>query len=147
MNDDILFDDEWEDERPSDIKTDNKGPSLSPPPPGGSDFLPARDLIILILIGAVIFLGVQNYRMANAASGSAFSQGGSCCGTDGGAAGGGPSIAELEELGKRYYASNYGDGEVDVVIEDFGCHIEIYIYEDDELVLSLSYAGGSIYEI
>ncbi len=49
--------------------------------------------------------------------------------------------------GLQYYRANYGEEDVEAVIEDFGCHQEILIYDQEEVVARFSYANDKIYDL
>lgn len=50
-----------------------------------------------------------------------------------------------------YYYDKVGDEvekeNVEAVKKNFGCHFEIHIYYEGELVMRLGYSGGRVYEI
>lgn len=113
------------------------------PPPRGNGF---KDYLIVALIAIIAVMGINNYIFARNSSYSA----GGCGGCGSGGSGGGASAAlsteELKQAGLAYYAQNYGDDQVEAVVQDFGCHQEIHIYKEGQLVKRLGYAGGQIYE-
>lgn len=57
---------------------------------------------------------------------------------------------DITQAGLDYYMENYGQEVDPSLVEakrvDLGCHFEIHIYEEDELVMRLGYAG-KIYEL
>lgn len=58
---------------------------------------------------------------------------------------------DLSQKALEYYMENYGeeigDEEVEAKVQNFGCHKEIYIFKDNQLVMKLSFANGQMYEI
>ncbi len=75
-----------------------------------------------------------------------FFSGGSCCAPPGGGAQG-LTRESLQEQGLAYYASRTGETAEEAIVKDFGCHQEIFIYKDGELMMRLAYAGGNFFEI
>ena len=74
-----------------------------------------------------------------------FSSRGSCCGVESSST---DVTGELlQRQGLAYYATSTGDTAGEAVVEDYGCHQEIFIYKDGELVMRLAYAGGNLFEI
>ena len=61
------------------------------------------------------------------------------CGTGGGCGSGGTA--------EDYYFSQTGDRDVEITIEDFGCHQEATILKDGQEVMKLSISGGEVTEI
>lgn len=64
---------------------------------------------------------------------------------------GGTPQNTMSQLGLEYYMENYGedlgsDG-VEAVVKNFGCHSEIHIFKNGELLMRLSYFNGKVYEI
>ncbi|AOY77468.1 hypothetical protein [Clostridium formicaceticum] len=61
----------------------------------------------------------------------------------------GPRDGRLSQIALEYYVENYGDDgqEVRAVVRNFGCHQEIHIYKDGELVMKVTYANGQVYEL
>ncbi len=57
----------------------------------------------------------------------------------------------LAQIGVEYYLENYGEGvdpsEVRGVVENFGCHFEIHVYKNEELVMRAVYFNGQVYEL
>jgi len=110
--------------------------------PSGKDPLSTlKDYVIVILLAVFVFNGVNNYILARSGSGS----GCGGCGT----ASQGPAVSaeQLRRIGLEYYAAKYGDTAVEAEARDFGCHQEIYILKDGQLVLRLAYRGGELYEL
>ncbi len=95
--------------------------------------------VIVVLIAAVVFLGFNDYIFARPRSG--WLEMGGCCG------GGAISNKELRQIGLEYYVANYGDVNVEAVVEDFGCHQEIHIYKEGKIIKRIGYASGELYEI
>ncbi|MBT9171724.1 MAG: hypothetical protein DDT21_00092 [Syntrophomonadaceae bacterium] len=63
--------------------------------------------------------------------------------------GGGEAVSEeqLRRLGLEYYAARYGNAAVEAQVRNFGCHQEIFILKDGQLVLRLAYRRGELYEL
>lgn len=136
MAHDIINDDDlerYEERRPA-RKSGRSGP------PQGNGL---KDYLIVALIAIIAVMGVNNYIFARNSSYGAGGCGG--CGSGGGASAA-LSTEELKQAGLAYYAQKYGDDQVEAVVQDFGCHQEIHIYKDGQLVKRLGYAGGQIYE-
>lgn len=53
---------------------------------------------------------------------------------------------QMRRAGLDYYRENYGPEDVEAVVEDFGCHREIHVYRNGELVRRLHYRNGEVYE-
>jgi hypothetical protein len=141
MPDDI-FRDDWDD---SDNGNEKKYTTLKQNENRSKDSLATiKDYVIVALIVVVVFMGFNNYIFARTgSSGFGAFGGGGCCGQ------GGPAVSteELRLLGLQYYAVTYGDSDVEAVVEDFGCHQEIYIYKNGERVARIGYANGEVYEL
>lgn len=58
----------------------------------------------------------------------------------------GDRIKDAENAGYRYYVDKYGDSDVEAIAKDYGCHVEVEILKDGQLVKRLGYSSGSIYE-
>jgi len=101
-----------------------------------------KDYVIVALLAGIIFIGFNNYIFAR--TGNIGGGGGCCGGSSGGAA---VSQEEIRQIGLEYYVSNYGDAEVEAVVQDFGCHQEIHIYKDGQLIKRIGYAYGQVYEL
>jgi hypothetical protein len=140
MTDDI-FRDDWDD---SGNRDEEKYTTVKRDKNKGKDSLATiKDYVIVALIAVVVFMGFNNYIFARTGSGGFSAFGGGCCGQGGAAV----STEELRLLGLQYYADTYGDSDVEAVVEDFGCHQEIYIYKDGERVARIGYASGEVYEL
>jgi len=103
--------------------------------------------VLLFAVAAVLVFIIVNgqisARSANNGELSFFS--GSCCG-------GGGAVSESREEqmrldGLSYYRANYGDGDVEAVVEDYGCHQEIHIYAEGQVVKRFTYSNGNVYEL
>ncbi|MBS3948609.1 MAG: hypothetical protein KGZ57_10030 [Dethiobacter sp.] len=88
-----------------------------------------KDYIIVVLLAILVFAGVNNHIFAR---------------SDGSAA---LSAERLRQRGLEYYAASYGDAAVEAVVRDFGCHQEIHIYKEGQLVLRITYWGGELYAL
>ncbi|MBL7170011.1 MAG: hypothetical protein ISS48_03255 [Candidatus Aenigmarchaeota archaeon] len=58
----------------------------------------------------------------------------------------GDRIKDAENAGYKYYIDKYGDSDVEAVAKDYGCHLEVGILKDGQLVKRLGYSSGSVYE-
>jgi hypothetical protein len=94
------------------------------------------DLLNFVLVGlllVVLFFGVQRMGLIN---------GFSFTGVNG---------ETLSQLGLEYYLENYGDQiegkNPEAIVQNYGCHREIHIYDGDQLLMRLSYYNGKVYEI
>jgi hypothetical protein len=102
-------------------------------PPGKDSFSTLKDYVFIILLAVLVFNGVNNFIL-----------GGGCAMTGRGAA---VSAEQLQQMGLEYYAARYGYTAVEAEVRDFGCHQEIYILKDGQLVLRLAYRGCELYEL
>lgn len=88
--------------------------------------------IYIVSIVIIIFLGINKFVFSGGAYGSS-------------------SGNNLSKIGLEYYLeqNNEVDGEdkVEAIVQNFGCHQEIYIYREDQLVMKLGYSRGKVYEI
>jgi hypothetical protein len=74
---------------------------------------------------------------------------GGCC-SGGNSQSSGDYEEELRQTGLQFYLGTSGDSDeegLDVSVQDFGCHQEIFIYKDGQLIMRVGYAGGEAYEI
>jgi len=109
--------------------------------PAGKDFLSQlKNYLVIALLSVLIFAVVNNYIFAR----SGLSVGCGGCGTSSRAA---ISEEQLRRLGLEYYAANYGNAAVEAVVRDFGCHQEIYLYKNGQLVKRLAYRDGQLYQL
>jgi hypothetical protein len=64
-----------------------------------------------------------------------------------------PSTGEtsLADTGLEYYFEKFpdqvGNKDVEAKVQNFGCHKEIYIFQENNRVMSLVYSNGQIYEL
>jgi len=58
----------------------------------------------------------------------------------------GNKIKDAENAGYKYYVDKYGDSDVETVAKDYGCHVEVEILRDGQIIKKLGYSSGSIYE-
>ncbi len=100
--------------------------------------------IILIGIVAVFAFFIVNSQIfaRSPVNGGGLGFRRSCCGSSAAEA----STEQIRRAGLEYYAANYGDEAVEAVVQDFGCHQEIHIYKDGQLIKRLSHYGGRILE-
>ena len=68
--------------------------------------------------------------------------GGSCCATGGAES----SVNDVESAALAYYANTYGDSDVTIKVNDYGCHQEIEVIKDGNIVMMLGY-NGEVYEL
>ena len=68
--------------------------------------------------------------------------GGSCCSTGGADS----SVDNVESAALAYYVSTYGDSDVTIKVNDYGCHQEIEVIKDGNVVMMLGY-NGEVYEL
>lgn len=98
-------------------------------------------------IGALImvFVVVNNSLSARTTgTGDWAGRGGSCCSV------GGSSNTEdkLALSGLDYYQANFGDSEgLTAAVDDFGCHQEITISRNGEIVRRFGYSNNTFYDI
>lgn len=117
--------------------------------PDGKNLLSTlKNYVIIALLAVLVFSGVNSYLSARSGSGSGSGFGAGCggCVTAGYAAA--LSEEQLRRLALEYYAANYGgDTAVEADVRDFGCHQEIYLFKDGQLVKRFSYWRGELYEM
>lgn len=62
-----------------------------------------------------------------------------------------PGRDPIIEQSLAYYFDQVGEDvdkeNVEAVRKSFGCHFEIHIYDEGELVMQLGYSNGQVYEI
>ena len=73
---------------------------------------------------------------------SSSSNGGSCCAVGGADS----SVDDVESAALAYYANTYGDSDVTIKVNDYGCHQEIEVIKDGNVVMMLGY-NGEVYEL
>ena len=61
--------------------------------------------------------------------------------------GSGGSAEENELLARNYYIDQTGDSDIEVTVEDFGCHQEATILKNGQEVMKLSISGGEVSEV
>lgn len=67
---------------------------------------------------------------------------GGCCATGDA----GSSLDAVENAALAYYVDTYGDSDVSIKVNDYGCHQEIEVIKDDNVIMMLGY-NGEIYEL
>lgn len=67
---------------------------------------------------------------------------GGCCATGDA----GSSLDAVENAALAYYADTYGDSDVSIKVNDYGCHQEIEVIKDGNVIMMLGYSNGEIYE-
>jgi len=114
-----------------------------------------KKYVIVILLAGLVLLTVLMFNVINNNS-IARTGAGASAGIGAGVGCGGCSTASqdsadfverLRRLGLDFYAARYGDTAVQAQVRDFGCHQEIYILKDGQLVMRLAYQGGELYEL
>ncbi|HSW36391.1 MAG TPA: hypothetical protein VLH18_07290 [Candidatus Limnocylindrales bacterium] len=121
---------------------------------GGSGSRPGlKSYVLFVALAALVVLGLNNYIFGRPIS-NAGAFGGRVGGCSGCAAPAAAVAGEnenpnevLRQFGLAYYAERYNDTDVEATVQDFGCHQEIRITKDGQLVLLLSHVSGQIYEI
>lgn len=83
----------------------------------------------IVLIALLIFVGVNRFVLPALGTGN----------------------GNLSKIGLEYYVENYGtetgtEG-IKSVVQNYGCHQEIHIFKDGELIMRLSYFNGKVYEL
>ena len=58
----------------------------------------------------------------------------------------GDKIKDAENAGYKYYVDKYEDSDVEAVAKDYGCHVEVEILKDGQIIKKLGYSSGSVYE-
>lgn len=103
-----------------------------------------KTVILMIIAAGLLLVMANSHIFTRSSSGNGGrAWGGSCCGSGGGAV----TREELTRAGLEYYRANFGEDDVEAVVEDYGCHQEIVIYRDGETVRRLTFANGKIYDI
>ncbi|MEW5921356.1 MAG: hypothetical protein AB1796_10525 [Bacillota bacterium] len=105
-----------------------------------------KNYLLIAVVVLLLFNVFNNYILARPVNGNSnsFFSGGSCCRVGGSP---GATSEQLQQQGLAYYASSTGETAEDAVVKNFGCHQEIFIYKDGELVMRLAYANGRLFEI
>lgn len=109
----------------------------------------ARSIFSLgVLVGAVVvvFILVNNRLSASTATEIGYwtGGGGSCCSVE--TAANDQDILALSAL--DYYKANFGDIEgLEAIVEDFGCHQEITLERNGEVIRRFSHANGNFSDI
>lgn len=140
---DYIDKDNWESEKGERLSETKEVSARSHPRQSKSSLSTLKDYVIVALIAVVVFIGFNNYIFARTNGG--FGLAGGCCSSGGGAAA--VSTDELRQIGLEYYVATYGDTEVEAVVQDFGCHQEIHIYKEGQLIQRIGYGNGQVYEI
>ena len=107
-----------------------------------------KNFLLIAVVVLLFFTVFNNYILAlplGSNNNNSPYSGGSCCNMVSNSS----SITNesLQQQGLAYYASNTGETAEEAVVKDFGCHQEIFIYKDGELVMRLAYASGRLFEI
>ena len=68
---------------------------------------------------------------------------GGCCSTGDA----GSTLDDVESAALAYYVNTYGDSDVSVKVNDYGCHQEIEVTKDGNVIMTLGYSNGEIYEV
>lgn len=68
--------------------------------------------------------------------------GGSCCSTGGADS----SVDDVESAALAYYVDTYGDSDVTIKVNDYGCHQEIEVIKGGNVIMTLGY-NGEVYEL
>lgn len=65
-----------------------------------------------------------------------------------------PSNSEanpLGQIGLEYYLDKHGEQNnpegVEAIVRNFGCHQEVHIYKENQLIMRLTYFNGQMYEL
>ncbi len=120
-----------------------------------------KTVVLFIVAAILIFVFVNGQLSARSAGYTKILPGGSCCGSENSAETGRASgsvccgtgessdtdFEGLRQAGLDFYTQNYGDGPVEAVVEDYGCHQEIHIYREGQLVNRLISLNGEIREL
>ena len=69
--------------------------------------------------------------------------GGSCCSAGGAES----SVDNLESAALAYYVDTYGDSDVTIKVNDYGCHQEMEVIKGGSVIMTLGYADGEVYEV
>ncbi len=102
--------------------------------------------LVLILFAVIIVFVIVNNRLSagGTETGGWVGGRGSCCSVGAAAS----SEDQLALSGLDYYGANFGDTEgLEATVDDFGCHQEISIHRNGEVIRRLSYSNGNFYDI
>ena len=58
----------------------------------------------------------------------------------------GNKITDAQNAALAYYAQKYGNSGVTAKATDYGCHVQVDIYENGQVIKTLGYSGGSVFE-
>ncbi|MEW5784612.1 MAG: hypothetical protein AB1767_05970 [Bacillota bacterium] len=101
-------------------------------------------IIVLFGVAAVlIFVIVNNVVLARSPGSAGFLADRSCCAP----AAGTNTAEQIKQAGLEFYRASYGAEADEAAIEDFGCHQEILIYREGELLHRLAYSSGKFYDL
>ena len=125
--------------------TDQTKQSQEESPGSGKHKVSLKSVLLFTVAAVLVLVFVNNQISARNANNSGFSLFGSCCGS--GSAVSQSREEQMRQDGLSYYRTNYGDGDVEAVVEDYGCHQEIHIYAEGQLVKRLNYSNGKVYEL
>ena len=67
---------------------------------------------------------------------------GGCCSTGDA----GSTLDAVENAALAYYVNTYGDSDVTIKVNDYGCHQEIEVIKDGNVIMMLGY-NGEVYEL
>lgn len=95
----------------------------------------SKKVLLIVAISFIVFIFVMNSDKI--------------LGLLGGSLASSNSETMISEALAYYYdkVGNEGTSEVEAVKKNFGCHFEIYIYNNGELDMRLTYSGGKFYEL
>ena len=82
-------------------------------------------------------------QVSSDSNSNANNAGGSCCSSGGAES----SLDTLENAALAYYVSEYGDSDVTIKVNDYGCHQEMEVIKNGNIIMTLGYSNGEVYEV
>ena len=58
-----------------------------------------------------------------------------------------PSLDYLKKEALAYYVDKYGDSDVTINAIDYDCHVELEVIKDGNVVMTLEYSNGELFEV
>ncbi len=99
---------------------------------------------LLAVVIVLFFAAANSYILARPPAGGSLLSGGPCC-----RVGTVPLFTneQLQKEGFSYYKARSGEKADTAIVHDYGCHQEIYLYQNGILVMRLSHVNGRLFEI
>lgn len=120
-------------------------------------FIAGATVVILIILGLNIWFNLKEaqanngYYVQSLAYAPTGASGGGCGMSGGGCGSTGLSSASLPEIQQQalaYYRQQTGDqSQVDVKVQDFGCHVQADVFKNGKKVKSYAFRDGQFNEV